>query len=247
LAIEALQMAVRRPMVHGFLEADVTMARHILKVRRDSKNRPLSFTGYVIACYARAIQAHPLMQSYRVLGNKLIVYHDVDVSTFIEHDGGEGIPVPYIIRGAEMKSVREISEEIRFAKADTHPLGSMEKYLSLVAHIPRLFRTLFFNSLKLNPNWLKVIDGTTSVSSFGMFGKGLRWGVGQLYIHTTGLWVGGIAEKPMAYNEGIALRECLHLTLSIDHIIVDGAPAGRFVGTFIGLLENGVVLNEENA
>jgi pyruvate/2-oxoglutarate dehydrogenase complex dihydrolipoamide acyltransferase (E2) component len=37
--------------------------------------------------------------------------------------------------------------------------------------------------------------------------------------------VGGIAEKPMAHEGFIALRECLHITLSFDHDIVDGAPA----------------------
>ena len=90
--------------------------------------------------------------------------------------------------------------------------------------------------------WLDFAGGL-----FGMFGEGLRWGIGLLYIHTVGLWVGAIAEKPMAYEGSIALRKCLHLTLSIDHDVVDGAPAGRFVGTFIKLLESGVVLDEKAA
>jgi pyruvate/2-oxoglutarate dehydrogenase complex dihydrolipoamide acyltransferase (E2) component len=245
LAVDALQMAVKRPMVHGFLEADVTAPRRILKGTSGTDGRPLSFTAYVIACYARAIHAHPAIQAYRILGNRSIVFHDVDVSTYVEHAGAGGIPSPYVIRSAEMKSVREISEELRSVKAGTHPLGRLEKIIALATHVPRLFRVIFFNIMKYFPELIKLIDGTTSVSSFGMFGKGLRWGVGLLYIHTAGLWVGGIAEKPIAYKGSIALRECLHLTLSIDHSLADGGPAGRFVGTFIEMLESGETLAGE--
>ena len=68
-----------------------------------------------------------------------------------------------------------------------------------------------------------------------------------LNVHTLGLWVGGIAEKPMAHEGSIALRECLHLTISFDHDIVDGAPAARFTHTFMELLESGAAVEEEAA
>jgi pyruvate/2-oxoglutarate dehydrogenase complex dihydrolipoamide acyltransferase (E2) component len=57
--------------------------------------------------------------------------------------------------------------------------------------------------------------------------------------------VGGIAEKPMAHKGLIALRECLHITLSFDHDIVDGAPAARFGRTFADLVESASALEEE--
>lgn len=106
---------------------------------------------------------------------------------------------------------------------------------------------MFFRSLKLNPDWVKRIEGTAEVSSFGMFGKRAGWGTGFLNVHTLGLWVGGIAEKPMAYEGSIALRECLHLTLSFDHDIVDGAPAARFAHTFTEMLETGAALDGKAA
>jgi pyruvate/2-oxoglutarate dehydrogenase complex dihydrolipoamide acyltransferase (E2) component len=246
LAYDALHMAVKRPMVHGFLEADVTVPRRILKETAGTDGRPLSFTSYVISCYARALHAHSSIQAYRIFPNKLLAFHEVDVSTLIEHAGAGGIPSPYVIRNAHTKSVREISEELRSVKAGTHPLGRLEKIINFATHVPRLFRALFFNIMRFSPELIKLIDGTTEVSSFGMFGKGTRWGIGLLYIHTVGLWVGGIVEKPMAYKGSVALRECLHVTLSLDHNIVDGGPAGRFVDTFIKSLESGVALDGES-
>ena len=71
-------------------------------------------------------------------------------------------------------------------------------------------------------------------------------GIGLLYGHTIGLWVGGISENPLVVNGGnIAFRECLHLTLSLDHDIVDGEPAAQFSRTFIDLLESGSLLDGE--
>jgi pyruvate/2-oxoglutarate dehydrogenase complex dihydrolipoamide acyltransferase (E2) component len=108
-------------------------------------------------------------------------------------------------------------------------------------------RVLFFRSLKLNPEWVKQVEGTAEVSSFGMFGKRPGWGIGFLNVHTIGLWVGSIANQPMAHQGKIALRECLHLTVSMDHDIIDGAPAARFANTFAELLESGAVLEGETA
>jgi pyruvate/2-oxoglutarate dehydrogenase complex dihydrolipoamide acyltransferase (E2) component len=100
-------------------------------------------------------------------------------------------------------------------------------------------------SLKLNPIWMKCVAGTLVVSSIGMFGKGAGWGVPFLSSHSLGLLVGGIVEKPMAHNGGIALREFLHLTVSSDHDVVDEAPAARFGRTLAELNESAAVLDAE--
>ncbi len=99
--------------------------------------------------------------------------------------------------------------------------------------------------MMLNPKWIKQVGGTTVVSSFGMFGRRAGWGVGFLSVYTLGMLVGGIAEKPMAHEGSIALRECLHVTLSFDHDIVDGAPAARFARTFADLVESASALESE--
>ncbi|MCL4528602.1 MAG: 2-oxo acid dehydrogenase subunit E2 [Chloroflexi bacterium] len=244
LIIDAFHMASKRHIVHGFLEVDVTMPRYILKRTAGSDGRPLSFTGFVIASFARAIHAHPTVHAYRDFRNRLIVFHDVDVSTVIEPRPGAQ-PIPHIIRSADTRSVREISEEIRAVQADPHPWGQFEKNVALAARVPRFVRILFFHALKLKPNWVKQVEGTAEVSSFGMFGKRPGWGIGFLNVHTIGLWVGGIAVKPMAHEGNIALRDCLHVTLSLDHDIVDGAPAARFASTFAELLESGAALDGE--
>jgi hypothetical protein len=94
--------------------------------------------------------------------------------------------------------VREINGEIRAVQADPQPWGWSPRSVALATRVPRFVRVLFFRGLKLNPDWVRRIEGTTEVSSFGMFGKRAGWGLGCLNVHTVGFWVGGLAEKPMA-------------------------------------------------
>lgn len=242
--VDSGYLAARRHIIYGFLELDVTDARRIIKVTSGSDGRPLSFTAFIIASYARAIHAHPEVQAYRDIRRRLIIFHDVDVSTLIEPAPGK-VAVPYTIRNSHSRSVRDISEEIRSVQANRHPWGKLERTMKIGSRMPRFSRLLYMRIMMLNPKWIKQVGGTTVVSSFGMFGKRAGWGVGFLSVYTLGMLVGGIADKPMTHEGEIALRECLHVTLSFDHDIVDGAPAARFVRTFADLVESAAALESE--
>jgi pyruvate/2-oxoglutarate dehydrogenase complex dihydrolipoamide acyltransferase (E2) component len=49
--------------------------------------------------------------------------------------------------------------------------------------------------------------------------------------------VGGIATKPRYIDGHLEPRELLDLTISVDHAIVDGAPAARFARRLTDLFE----------
>ena len=68
-----------------------------------------------------------------------------------------------------------------------------------------------------------------AVTSVGMFaGPGAMWGI-PLAPFTLMVAVGGIVERPQLVGGQLEAREHLCLTLSVDHDLVDGAPAARFV------------------
>jgi pyruvate/2-oxoglutarate dehydrogenase complex dihydrolipoamide acyltransferase (E2) component len=90
-----------------------------------------------------------------------------------------------------------------------------------------------------NPHWMKKFGGTVVITSVGMFGRGGGWGLGMLPMHTLGLTLGGIVEKPGVVDGRIEIREYLDLTISVDHDIVDGAPAARFARELVTLIESG--------
>ncbi len=74
------------------------------------------------------------------------------------------------------------------------------------------------------------------VTAVGMFGEGGGWAI-TMPNFTLNVAVGGISQKPAVHRGEIAIRDVLDLTVSIDHDVVDGAPAARFVQTFRALLE----------
>jgi pyruvate/2-oxoglutarate dehydrogenase complex dihydrolipoamide acyltransferase (E2) component len=51
--------------------------------------------------------------------------------------------------------------------------------------------------------------------------------------------VGGIGVKPGVVDGHIAIREYLSLTISLNHDLIDGAPAARFTERLKDLIESG--------
>jgi pyruvate/2-oxoglutarate dehydrogenase complex dihydrolipoamide acyltransferase (E2) component len=244
IIIDAGYLAASRHIVHGLVEVDVTRARELLKNTAGQDGRPLSFTAFIIASLARAVERHPAVHAYRDLHGRLVTFHDVDVAIPIEPKPGE-VAAPHIVRAANRKTVREISEEIRSGQRAGQPPGRLGWMVDLAPRLPRFVRLLFIRSLKLNPRWVKQVEGTVIVTAVGMFGKHAGWGMAFLMSHTLGLTVGGIAQKPAAVDGAILIREFLDLTISFDHDILDGAPAARFTQSLMELIESASLLDEE--
>jgi len=53
------------------------------------------------------------------------------------------------------------------------------------------------------------------------------------------MMVGGIGEKPGVVDRHIVMRDYLSLTISLDHDMIDGAPAARFTERLKDLIESG--------
>ena len=56
-------------------------------------------------------------------------------------------------------------------------------------------------------------------------------------IHTPGLVLGGIVERTVLVAGQIETHEYLCLTITLDHGIIDGAPAARFAQRLCDLIE----------
>ena len=74
------------------------------------------------------------------------------------------------------------------------------------------------------------------MSSIGMFGPGGGWGI-PIAPPTLMIPVGGIATKPRYIDGSLQPRKMLDLTISVDHDLVDGAPAARFARRLADLVE----------
>ncbi len=243
IVVDAGYLGTGRHIIYGLVEVDVTRARELRHQLQERDGGKLSFTAFIVASLARAIAANPRVQAFRDWRGRLVVFHDVDVVTMIEAEKGR-VAIPHIIREANLRSVRDISDEIRAIQASPGKSAQQGALVKLAPRIPRFLRLLFFRVVKKNPHWFKDLQGTVVVTSVGMFGRGGGWGIGFLPTHTLGITVGGVARKPGVQDDRLEVREYLHLTLSFDHDIVDGAPAARFARKLTDLIETAAVLEE---
>ena len=241
IVIDAGYLGTGRHIIYALVEFDVTDARKQIQEISDREGGRLSFTAFIVASFAKAIDALPQVHGFLDWRRRLVTFQDVDVVTMIEPAAG-AVAIPHIIRSANSKNVIEISNEIRTIQA--HPGSSNQSggIIAFAPRVPRFLRLLFFRILKMHPPWFKRMAGTVVVTSVGMFGKGGGWGIGFLPTHNLGITVGGIIQKPGVHEGQIAIREYLNLTLSFNHDIIDGAPAARFAREFSEIIENGTVL-----
>ena len=235
-----------KPMIHGLLEVDVSRARAFLREHKAKTGESLSFTAFVIACLAKAVDEHKDMQAFRKGSKRLILFDEVDVATQVERDvSGQKQVMNYTIRAANRKTFREIHHEIRTTQRE-EVIKASESFNAFLSLPTILFKPLFWVFswiIRAYPQLQKKYWGTVGISSVGMFGKGAGWGIPPA-TPTLMITLGGIGEKPGVVDGHIVIREYLSITISFDHDIIDGAPAARFTGRLKELIESGYGLND---
>jgi pyruvate/2-oxoglutarate dehydrogenase complex dihydrolipoamide acyltransferase (E2) component len=243
LMVDGGRMARQKHLIHGLVEMDVTDARRLIQEHKSRTDETLSFTAFVMACLGRAVDMNKHMQAYRTWWEKLVIFDDMDVNTMFEVEvDGRKIIRPHIIRSVNKKTLRDIHEEIRAFQAE-HEHGREANFISWFVLLPAFIRRFFLGVLFKSPRMLKDMNGTVSLTSVGMFGNGGGWGI-PVSNHTLQITLGGIVEKPAFVNGQVDKREYLCVTVSVDHDIVDGAPAARFIQRFKELIENCFAIEE---
>ena len=96
------------------------------------------------------------------------------------------------------------------------------------------------------PRLQKKYGGTVGITAVGMFGRGSGWGI-PTAAHTLDITLGGIGEKAVRVDDQLEFREYLSMTISVDHDIIDGAPATRFALRLKELIESGYGLIDQDA
>jgi hypothetical protein len=137
----------------------------------------------------------------------------VDIFLPVERQlDGTAVAIPYIIRGANRKSLLDIHREIgAFQTQPAKPAKGMPSafrfMMSTPWPMPRLFIRLIRAVSPCYPTRPVTAAGTVSVTALGMAGRGGGWGLapaGQSLL----LIIGGIARKPAVVDERVEPPIC---------------------------------------
>ena len=248
LTFDVGRIGLAKHHVRALLEVDVTEARRLIKQSRHS-GRKISFTSWLIKSIADCVALHPPIAGINdARRNKVLVFEDVDISIVVEKDvDGVRVPLPYVIRKADKKTLTQIQDEIEAAKSQKvesegdYVLGEEQNALGmkLFVRLPQWLRLILMHLLVLNhPQRVKDMMGTVMITTAGMIGHTRGW-IMPFGMHPLCLAFGSLNEQAAVYKGEIQKREILHLTVLIDHDVIDGVPAARFVDDLVKKLQAG--------
>lgn len=174
--------------------------------------KKVSFNDCMIKAVALALKNHPLVNTgFNPESESLIQFKTIDISVAVTVEGGLITP---IVRGADQKSLQEISEEVR-----------------------ALVKKAKEGKLALD----QFQGGSFTLSNLGMYGISHFQAIinpPQAAI----LAVGGIQDVPIVKSGQVVAGQVVHLSLSADHRVIDGVLAAEFLRTLQTYLENPVAL-----
>jgi pyruvate/2-oxoglutarate dehydrogenase complex dihydrolipoamide acyltransferase (E2) component len=241
--IELMPALARRNPMHAFVEVDVTTARERLREHRQRTGETRSFTAFVITCLARAVDEQRSVQAFR-RGRRLVVAEAVHVATLVEVEAdGEAVPLPHVVRDAAHRTCAEIHHELRAAQGDGELVREVRRRMRPLRWAPRPLRWLLWRLIGRSPKRRIGYGGTVVVTSLGSVAAVRGWGVGVVSYPVT-LTIGSIGRRPVVRDGQLEELETLCLTISLDHEVIDGAPAARFVRRLCDLLEQAYGLDD---
>ena len=222
--LQAASFARSNP-IYALFECDVTKSTQMVEEHPLSDGGKLSFTAFLSHAIAMAVAERPPANSVVDIRGRVVTFDEVDVLVMVEVEiDGAPVPIGRVIRAANYKSVEQIHSEIRAAQAD--PLtGSTGRFLRWARWTPPPVKRAATRVINRTPRLAKRYKGTICVTSVGMFSEGGGWGIPSLH-HTVNVTVGGTEARPDSASPG-GERQCLSITLGVDHDVLDGAPAAR--------------------
>lgn len=186
--------------------------RTVLLEKEEEIGVRISYSDLIVRALVKAVKDVPLVNSSLING-EIKIWEDINVSIAVAVEGknGAGGLVAPVLKQCNTMSLVDISRSL--------------KELSARAR-----------NGALAPNDLE--GGTITVSNVSIFGLG--WTVSTPILNKPQAMLiqpGAIFEKPVAENGHIEIRPMMTVSITFDHRILDGGPAGRFFGRLKELCE----------
>ncbi|WP_123535861.1 dihydrolipoamide acetyltransferase family protein [Halosimplex salinum] len=203
------------PHVSHFDKVDATAlveAREKLKPRAEERGVKLTYMPFVMKAVAAALDEHPVLNTQLDEENEEVVFKS-DRNVGVAAATDAGLMVP-VVKDVDSKGLLQLASE-------ANELVSKARERSIARE--------------------EMQGGTFTITNFGAVGGEYATPIIN-YPETAILGLGAIEERPMAIDGEVVARDVLTLSLSIDHRVIDGADAARFVNTLKEYLEDPTLL-----
>ena len=192
--------------------SDLIEIRQKFKQKLADKNIKLTYLPFIVKATVSALKQYAQLNAQMDLENNRMVYKN-RYNIAIAIDTPEGLVVP-VIKDADKLSIMQIAQKIAQLSDKARD------------------RKLSLDDLK---------DGTFTITNFGSIGGIFATPVIN-YPQAGILGIGRIVKKPIVKGDQIQIGNILPLSLSVDHRIVDGGDASRFINRIMDYLSDPVFM-----
>jgi len=202
IAARMVESKFTAPHATSFEEVEIS---RLVEIREEIKERfsgdgiRITYMPFILKATALALKNHPKLNCHLDMKNNRVIYND-KYNIGIAIDTPDGLIVP-VINNADTKSIVELAAELKDKSNRARQ------------------RKLTLDELRGN---------TFSVTNYGSI-AGIYGAPIINYPDVAILGVGRIHKKPIVKNDQIVPGNILPLSLAVDHRIVDGADAARFL------------------
>jgi pyruvate/2-oxoglutarate dehydrogenase complex dihydrolipoamide acyltransferase (E2) component len=193
---------------------ELARLRERLNVRYQAMGVSISYNAILVKMVATVLKDHPQLNA-TLSDQGIILWEDINVGVAMELEDGLIVPV---VSNADKMTILEIERALRslFDKA---------------------------RSRKLTPD--EISGGTFTITNLGHLGIDAFTPILNRP-ESAILGVGRMREEPVILKHGgkeeIGFRQMMVLSLTVDHRIIDGAPAARFLKGLASLIEEPLLL-----
>lgn len=198
------------PHLYFTTSADMSSLMELRKQVNGAQEQKISVNDFIIGAVIKALQKYPELNS-SLQGDKILIYEDVNIGIAVGLESGLIVPV---IKQAQSKKLSQIAKESQ-ALAEKARNG------------------------KLLPD--EYQGGTFTLSNLGMFG--IENFTAIINPPEAGiLSISAVKKTPVVVEEDgedkIVIKPIMKMTVSVDHRIIDGLVATRFINEVKTLIEN---------
>lgn len=197
--LQSINSTAQMSVFEEFDIYELMQVRNRYKQKFANKDVNLTYLSFIVKAVAQALKYHRQLNSQIDTENNRMIYRN-RYHIGIAVDAPDGLVVP-VIRDADKLSIFQIAKKI--------------------AELAQKARTR-----KLSLEEMK--DGTFSITSFGSIG-GIYATPVLNYPQAGILGVGRILKTPVVRDDQIVIGNIMPLSLTVDHRIVDGGEATRFI------------------
>ncbi len=193
------QLIPATTVMDEFDVSDLVAFRNEQKSRAESEDKKLTYLPLIIKASILAMKKYPIFNASFDHEKEEIVYKHY-FNIGLAVDTPDGLVVPNI-KDADEKSLLELAGEVQDLAG-----RAREKKLDIS----------------------ELRDTTFSITNYGAFGAKLGTPVIN-HPEVAILGMGAIHEKPLVIDGEITARHVLPISLTVDHRVIDGGDAGRFM------------------